>query len=213
VRSASRQNWRLVALDRFDGTTWSPSVTFVAAGSRVPSPPSSLEADAVDQEVTIQGLRGVWLPAASRPSSVSGVPVYVDPDSGVLMSAAPLRAGLRYDAVSAVSRFTVAGLRDSAPAADAEARADLALPGARQAESAVPEPVELQRFALEATAGASTPYQEALQLADYLRANEVNDVTASPGHAYRNLEFFLTTSHHGTSEQFATTYALMARTL
>src|SRR5207302_2952554 len=73
--------------------------------------------------------------------------------------------------------------------------------------------VELQRFALQATAGAGTPYQEALQLADYLRANEVNDVTAPPGHSYRNLEFFLTTSHHGTSEQFATTYALMARTL
>src|SRR5207253_3173647 len=46
-----------------------------------------------------------------------------------------------------------------------------------------------------------------------LRANEANDVTAPPGHSYRNLEFFLTTSHHGTSEQFATTYALMARTL
>src|SRR5439155_17290497 len=110
----------------------------------------------VDQQVTIQGLRGAWLPAATRPSSVSGVSVFVDPASGVLMSPKALQSGLRYEAVSAVPRLSVEGLRDSAPANDAQARADLAVPGARQAESAVPEPVEMQRFALQGTDGAGT---------------------------------------------------------
>src|SRR5205823_8937036 len=101
VRASSGQDWRLVVLDRFDGTSWSPATTFVAAGSRVPPPATGTGADAVDQHVTIQGLGGVWLPAASRPSSIAGVPVYVDPTSGVLMAGSAIHPGMRYRAVSA----------------------------------------------------------------------------------------------------------------
>jgi transglutaminase-like putative cysteine protease len=215
VRAASAQDWRLAALERYDGTTWSPSATFVPAGSRVPRSPASAgpaASEAVDQRITIQGLPGVWLPAATRPSTIAGVGVYVDPPSGVLVAAAPLRAGLSYDVVSAVPRFSRRELESATPASGAAAAAELALPGAG-AGSAVPEPAEMQRFALQAVAGAGSPYQQAVQLADYLRANDVYDVTAPPGHAYRTLEFFMATSHRGTSEQFASTYALMARTL
>ena len=57
VRASSAQDWRLAALDRFDGTTWSSSATLVPAGTRVPPSPVSpgpAATDVVDQRVTIQ---------------------------------------------------------------------------------------------------------------------------------------------------------------
>ena len=34
--------------------------------------------------ITIASLPGPWLPAADRPTSIAGIPVQVDPDTGVL---------------------------------------------------------------------------------------------------------------------------------
>src|SRR5207302_648492 len=82
-------------------------------------------------------------------------------------------------AVSAVPQLTRGQLEAGTPAAGPEAAAALALPG----PPSVTERVELERFALEAVSGAGTPFQQAVQLAGYLRDNEVYDVTAPPGHS------------------------------
>lgn len=214
VKASSGQNWRLVTLEQFDGSTWSPVARFVPTGGRVPPEQGTKAAgdQAVTQAFTIQGLSSTWLPAAVRPTFISGTSVDVDTASGLLVAASPSRPGSRYQVVSAVPEYSQSQLQNARPAEDAEARAALALPDSG-AGAEVPQPVEFRRFAQVATSGATSPYQQALYLADFMRANEVYDVTAPPGHSYRSLEFFLITSHHGTSEQFATTYALMARTL
>ena len=51
----------------------------------------------------------------------------------------------------------------------------------------------------------------AAALSNYLRTTERYDVTGLPGHTYAQLRYFLTSSHRGTSEQFATAFAVLAR--
>ncbi len=61
-------------------------------------------------------------------------------------------------------------------------------------------------LAAEATAGSSYPLPAGAP-ARRLAARALRyDPTSLPGHAYRNLEFFLTTGKHGTSEQFAASF-------
>ncbi|MCQ0010429.1 transglutaminase-like domain-containing protein [Actinomadura madurae] len=50
-------------------------------------------------------------------------------------------------------------------------------------------------------------------LAEYLKRYARYDVTAPPGHSYRQLDYFLGEGRRGTPEHFATAYALLARSL
>ncbi|WP_396230766.1 transglutaminase-like domain-containing protein [Frankia sp. EI5c] len=61
-----------------------------------------------------------------------------------------------------------------------------------------------------ATDGALTPFQQAHQLEQYLRGLTY-DPSAPAGHTYGHLAYFLGTSRTGTSEQFAASYAVLAR--
>jgi len=210
VHASTPANWRLLVLDRFDGQTWSSSARFTPVGAQVPAVAGTAAAQAatqtqVEQDVTIQTLPGVWLPAADRPSSLTGPPAQADPSGGMLASGVPLRRGLTYRVVSQVPHYDTTQLQQAAPAADAAARADLALPAGL--------PPVLANAARQASTGSSFPFQEAVALGRYLRASGAFDPAAPSGHSYGHLAFFLTTSHRGTSEQFATAFAVMARTL
>ncbi len=203
VAAPSAHPWRLAVLDRFDGRTWTSSGHFLTTGSRVPAPSRGT---ALRQQVTIAALSGVYLPAAESPVSVFGVdPVSVDPSTGVLITAAGLRPGLGYVVTSTVDDPPAEALVHAQIADDAEARAARELPPGA--------PDVLATMAQAATGGAVLPAQQATLLAGYLRRNMSNDPMASPGHTYAHIEHFLLDTQRGTSEQFATAYALLARVL
>ena len=69
------------------------------------------------------------------------------------------------------------------------------------------------KLAEQITAGQSTGFLRAAKLADYLQKAATYDVSGLPGHTYAQLDYFLTRSKRGTSEQFATAYAVLARSL
>jgi hypothetical protein len=145
----------------------------------------------------------MWLPAAAAPTTIAGVGALADPKTGVLLSRAPLTAGVRYQITSQVPQYGAGPLRHAVP--DQAAQADTALP------TGLPEVI---REAADAAAvGASSPFQQASQLERYLRSNARNDLAGQPGHTYGHLAYFLGVSHRGTSEQFATAFAVMARSL
>src|SRR5262249_2910669 len=199
--------WRIAGVDEFDGQTWRTSGRFVPTDQRVPAPAASpAKTSRLDQHVTIAGLTGDWLPAAEAPTAIRGTSALVDPGTGVLLSPSGLHTGLRYTVASQVPEYDEAQLRRAVPASDASARAALALP------PGLPDSVAAE--AQHATAGASFPFQQATRLEKYLRDTEKNDPSsATPGHAYGHLEYFLGASHRGTTEQFATAFAVMARSL
>ncbi|MEU7897723.1 transglutaminase-like domain-containing protein [Nonomuraea sp. NPDC049152] len=70
-----------------------------------------------------------------------------------------------------------------------------------------------RQTAQEATKGADTPIRQAYRLQNFLRTTAKYDITAPPGHSLKALEFFMDTTYRGTSEQFASSFALLARTL
>jgi transglutaminase-like putative cysteine protease len=207
--SAERPNWRLAVLDRFDGATWSSTGGFLPSTGRVPPPDPPGARDVVEQRVTLGNLPGGWLPAADRPESVSGTKVVVDPRTGVLTSAAPLSEGMTYSVTSGIRRYSADELRHAVPTRNALA---LDLPDTPDGRTS-PQLTTFRNLAQKATSGASTPMRQAVLLAAYLRGHAIYDVTAPPGHSYRNLEFFLKEARRGTTEQFATAFAVMARTL
>ncbi len=213
VGAASTPAERLAVLDRFDGVTWSSTARFVPTGSRVPAGPAPDERHEVAQRITIRELTGVWVPAPDRPRRVDGLPVVVDPGSGALAAARPLRPGQTYRVESAVPEWTADDLADAGVATDAEAEAARRLPWGPGAKQPPVQIAEFRKFAQAATRGAATPLQKAAMLADYLKVYAKYDVTAPPGHSYRQIDYFLGQGRRGTPEHFATAYALLARTL
>jgi hypothetical protein len=196
--------WRLASLTAFDGADWSPSGTLQASGGRIPAPADGSApagGPTVTQTVAIDALGGSWMPTLGTPVTVTGLPVDVNLQDASLVAATGLRRGQTYTARSRPGDSTSA-TRDATPADDPS---DLALPPGA--------PAVLQQTAQDATAGATFPAQQAVKLADYLRTTETFDPTAIPGHTYGHLAYFLSTSHRGSSEQFACAYAVMARQL
>ncbi len=216
-----QQNYRLAVLDSYDGVTWSSDAGLARSGGRVP-PAKGVDPgryQQVTQAVTVQSLPGVWLPAADRPTEVrlpSSAALSVDQAGGVLAIGGPddaggrVRSGFTYTVTSRVPVYDVARLQ-YAPAADDPAM--VALPRTDPAGQPIEAVATFTRAAAAATAGSSFPYEQAVRLADWLRTGYHFDPTALPGHSYRQLEFFLTSGKRGTSEQFAASFAVLARTL
>ncbi|MEU2354886.1 transglutaminaseTgpA domain-containing protein [Streptomyces misionensis] len=215
VRARSAQNYRLAVLDTYDGTTWSSSGRLARTGGRVPARKRTDpgRTKRLTQRFTVQRLPGIWLPAADRPASVTApahTDLSVDPDSAVLSTGRDIPSGLSYTVTSELPLYDADQLPYAATADDPKL---LALPRTDVAGQRIPAVDSFAKVAAKATAGSTYPYQQATRLADWLRRNYAFDPAALPGHTYRGLEFFLTDSRRGTSEQFAAAFAVMARTL
>ncbi|WP_176402543.1 DUF3488 and transglutaminase-like domain-containing protein [Actinomadura sp. BRA 177] len=213
VGSKQTATERLAVLARFDGVTWSSTARFVPTGSRVPEGPEPDKSHQIAQRIPNRDLAGVWVPAPDRPRQVDGLPVVVDPGSGALAAAQPLRPGQTYRIKSVVPEWTADDLAGAGIATDPEADAARQLPWGPGAKKPPVQLAEFRRFAQAATQGARTPLQKAAMLADYLKIYARYDVTAAPGHGYRQIDHFLGQGRRGTPEHFATAYALLARTL
>ncbi|MFG1696186.1 DUF3488 and transglutaminase-like domain-containing protein [Nonomuraea sp. NPDC049309] len=207
VETPSDANLRLAVLDTFDGVSWTSSAGFVPTGGRVPGGEDAAR-ETVEQRFTVQKLPGPWLPAADRPLSATGTDLVVDPDSGML-AGTRAREGLTYQVTSGIRKYPAAELRHATPADDPERRR---LPDGPDGRTP-PQRARLGEIARRATRGARSPGQQAAKLASFLRKHAVNDVNAPPGHSYRSIEFFLTESKRGTTEQFAASFALLGRAL
>jgi transglutaminase-like putative cysteine protease len=216
VHTTEPENWRLAVLDRFDGVTWTSGASFVTAGTRLP-PDEHLKGPKkgtrVDQRFAIQNLPGVWVPAADRPTTIKGLGVTVDPGSGVLTSARQLRSGQAYEVTSMARDYDADELAAAEPARDAEAQAAIALPESPGTTAQNAQVPAFRKLAEQVTSEQSTGFQRAAKLADYLRTAARYDVSGLPGHTYAQLNYFLTRSKRGTSEQFATAYAVLARSV
>lgn len=213
VRAAKPEVWRLAVLDRFDGVTWSSTAHFVPTGSRVPAGPEPGDRRDVAQQVTVRELPGIWVPAADRPRVVEDLGVVVDPSSGALAAGQPLRSGQTYRVTSAIRNWSADDLAVASVAQDTEAQAARELPWGPGAQKPPVQLAEFRAFARRATGGALSPIQQAAQLAEFLKRYGQYDITAPPGHGYRQLDYFLGEGKHGTPEHYATAYAVLARTL
>lgn len=210
VSSPEPSYWRLTSLERFDGRIWRSSGSYGEAGGELPEAVrTDLATKTFDQTFTIQALAAIWLPAAYEPRAFDGggVEVLYEEDSATLIvdRDATTSDGLVYRVTSASPRITASDLAGASGEVPDEIRDRfLALP-----DDFSPAVTQL---AEDLTAEAATPYAAALALQNHLRTFTY-DLTVPSGHSDDVLEEFLFSTQRGYCEQFAGSFAAMARSI
>jgi len=218
VEGALPERLALATLPDFDGAAWRVDAELRAMGVVAePDTPPAVATRTATYELTPGDLAGPWVPSAGRATEATGASVLVDLDTGTLV------------APGGWTEQLIVTTTLDAPAAAAIGRAS------------VPEAAGFERY-LElprapgwfgdasaiATTDVSSRWEQVLRIADAVRHDTVRldatgqertlDDGARSGSSYARLTQFLTAAPEdggqvGTSEQFATSFAVLARTL
>jgi transglutaminase-like putative cysteine protease len=201
--------WRLTSLERFDGEIWSSQGTYRPAKGDLPiaDAPSAGGKLAVHQTFGIQALASIWLPVAYRPTQYSGpTGVRYDRNSGSLLTEADTSSGLSYSTTSAQPDLNAAQLTGAVGPLPSDITSTyLNLPAGF--------PARIVALTRNITAAAATPYAQAKALQDWFRTNFTYDESVGPGHDDNALLRFLFLDKRGYCEQFAGSFAAMARSI
>ena len=211
VKSDHPEYWRLTSLDMFDGDIWKSSYGTSDADGELPqSVETDLPISEVNQTYEVSRLARVWLPAAYEPMAISSEDGKVDwdPDSSTLIVDKDESSsdGLRYDVTSNVPGWKEAELRTATAQVPQEVTDRyLELP-----EGFNPDVTQLAETVV---GDASTPYDKARLLQDYLKkaGGFTYDLNVPGGHSDDALSTFLFDTKRGYCEQFAGSMAAMAR--
>ena len=230
VHSRQRVRETLMTLNHFNGNAWSRGSGSSAPVplARFPGDVSSIETrppkpvtqssgfTTIEQAIQIGTLGGSWLPAPGVPEAVNGDgPVTRLGADGPVLATSSLRAGLTY------------AVKSSVPPTNSSVVSSLgeflqSNPPAQDLELPKPIPPSLVSLAHSLAGGAVTPYQTALRLQDYFLSGrfryELPQVTpsgaiADASQSYVALESFLFHHKVGYCQQFATSFAVLARIL
>ncbi|MFI1995275.1 DUF3488 and transglutaminase-like domain-containing protein [Actinoplanes sp. NPDC020271] len=201
---------RLAVLSDYDGVTWRVGGVYRNAGRVLPeqAPIAGADLSEVRQQIVIEGLTGRLLPAVATPTAVSGARVAYDASTGTLIRPEGLTSGLTYTATSRVQAPDLNMLPGAqSPSGDAVIRYLAVSDG-------VPDSV--RRLAEQLAEGNGGSYDRALAIQEFLAEHYRETADAPSGHAYPNLAYFLfgprgQGGQEGTSEQFAASFALLAR--
>ncbi|MFM7719331.1 MAG: transglutaminaseTgpA domain-containing protein [Actinomycetota bacterium] len=207
--------WRLFALDRFDGATWSASPAALSEPPGLTSPASlpfaeGLVAPFVRQDVELLApvASEGWLPMAYPAREVrfgEGLLRY-DAASGTALLDRTLRPG---------DTYSVTSLRVSPRASDLEdIRFDPPWAYGPYTELPVDRPPILARIARGWTSGEETPYRKILAIQEHLLDGSFRySIDAGGGTGPNALVRFLTRTRTGFCQQFSTAMAALVREL
>ncbi len=222
VRSTAGRYWRAVTFDTFTGRRWmntSTSVQSVNAANHVNTPEFEARQE-VTQTITVMAPTGNVLFAASQPLRVSlnadaDLNVVEQPPGDALPIAeismlhrkgADLRPGNTYLAVSSMANASIEELQ----------AAGVDYPDwVRQTYLELPSDLSPQvaELAKQATAGALTPFDQAVALEQFLRTFPYNDQIPAPPAGVNAVNYFLFDVKQGYCDYYASSFAMMARTL
>ncbi|GAA2701305.1 hypothetical protein Apa02nite_053910 [Actinoplanes palleronii] len=201
---------RLAVLSDYDGVTWKVGGTYRNAGRVLPEQPGLPGADTTEvrQQITVSGLTGRLLPAIATPAEVSGARVAYDAVTGTLIRPEGLTKGLAYTVTSRVQSPDL-NMLPTAGAPDGDAVV-------RYLKVGTGVPDTIQKLADHLADGNGAAYDRAVAIQEFLAQHYRETPDAPTGHAYPNLAYFLfgprgQGGQEGTSEQFAASFALLAR--
>lgn len=217
VASPVKDYWRITSLDVFDGRIWRSRGSFEdAAGELDTDLPDGTAFEAVTQRFDINALGEIWLPAAYEPTEVLSAPDDVEleyePESGTLIVNRETENsdGLIYTLLSAVPQRDAAAIASAGSGVPGEI-------GDRYLELPpdFSQAVKDQAVDVVANAGAQTQYEKALALQNYFRDPTLfsYSLDVSAGHGSSRIEDFLFEVRAGYCEQFAGSFAAMARSI
>jgi transglutaminase-like putative cysteine protease len=221
VESEHAAYWRLTALDIFDGAIWRSGGRYGEATGRLPaSEPEAVQIDTVEQTFEMGRLAAPWLPAAFQPVAVDspdvGVRYQAESSTLIVDGRQQTSDDVRYRVLSSIPR----------PLPESFGRSTLGPPA--EMERYLELPTDFSTFAADtavravARAEADDPFATALALQDFFLGRGpfaddefefVYDLEGvGAGHSGSAIDDFLT-SGRGYCEQFAGTYAAMARSV
>lgn len=201
--------WRLTSLETFDGGIWKSTGSYRSVSGPLDGDDRvSAATTTVRQRFNMVSLSAVWLPAAWQPTAVEAdADVRWHQQSGTLMvdSDTDDSDGLTYGVTSEVPDLDLAELRAAGgPPPDDIAATYLQLP---------PDVTPVaERVARDLVADATNDYDRARLLQDWFATEFTYDLSVPPGHDGDAIDAFLA-RRSGYCEQFAGTFAVMARTL
>jgi len=195
--------WRAISLPQFDGEVWSPAAEdLVELGDRTNEVTIGGQPSA--QLYTIKALRGHLVPAAYRAARVSPeVVVWAAASESLVLPDQELQKDDRVAVVSVIPQPTPELLRQSTVSAAPDNSYYLV-------PSRLPDTALVA--AREVTAGAATPYDQMMALQNWFRATFTYDLDVPLGNSNDAIAAFLR-DRRGFCQQFAGTFAVMARTL
>ena len=198
----------LAVLPEFDGASWSNRGRFTVPGAE-PAPDLPSGTAQLDYAVTIHvdTLTGGWMPSAGQPTSIDLDEVRVDVDSGALVSLTGLKEGQSYRLSGRVTGADEAALATAAVPTQALAQRYLRAPQLPRAFS---------DYARRGVAKATSRLEQAVALEELVRSGRAFSPKAPSGSSYAQLTQFLfpqAGSSVGTSEQFAASYVVLARSI
>ena len=214
VQSPVPDYWRILALDQYsgdEGGSWTLSAE--GDGSVSVGLPSSAPNATLRQRFTIGPLGERWLPAAYRPVAIDLPDTLLVRDSGTIVADADSISGLRYTVESETP--PLAGTQISAAQIAATAAP---VPGRVEQFTDLPSTTDIEQIAARArevvdTVGATTPYAQAKALRDFFRSGEfIYDTQVGDLDNGSAILQFLN-DKRGFCVQFASAYAVMARSL
>ncbi|MGH9307201.1 MAG: transglutaminaseTgpA domain-containing protein [Acidimicrobiales bacterium] len=205
VASPAPAYWRLTSLDHFDGNVWSSSGSYVLDPNALPARlPVAMSFSTLDQHFAISKLNSVWLPAAWQPVSIRDrASVAYSAGTGSVLTSGSSSDHSDYEVFSQIPRYS--------PTQLAQARINEYGPVA-VANLGLPPGIPARVINLTDTVirGHNTAYSRALALQSYFRQNFTYDLNVPAGHSDSAMVDFLD-SKRGYCEQFAGTFAVMAR--
>lgn len=213
VVSPVRSYWRLTALDSFDGQLWRSDQRFTRVEDDLDGATDAplAQIEPVAQQFTIEKLSQIWLPAAYLPTDIDtpdGVEVRWEDSTSTLIVDDATSDGMVYNVTSAVPSFDEAALA----AAPVDVPDDI-----REQYLGLPQDFspDVRALAQAVTAQASGPYGQAMALQAFFRDGErfrySTEVPAGHGEDY--LARFVLQDRVGYCEQFAGSFAAMARSI
>lgn len=220
VTSDAPSYWRTSVLDVFNGAEWWAKYDYNPAGSRVnPSVRSGTEPEGalVRQDYTIGNVTLDWLPAAfevrgvSQPENEAYKISFDSRTTSLLLKTDEEAAeGLAYSVESVIPRYSLrdlsrASFDDYESSFSAEVL-DFHLELPDDTSDAVLDTAET------VTEIADSPFEKAIVLQNWFRNDFTYDLDVARGHSIARIEDFLQI-RRGYCEQFASTYAMMARGL
>ncbi len=199
---------RLVTLRTYDGSQWKAATRYSPLGSAGErSLPDGRQRRQSTVTVELSNLGGPWLPTPGDPIAVSARDAVVDLETGTLY-AAEAGSGTGYQ---------VTGTAD---APDPEQLLAATVPSGAAAAAYLEQPqlpFALSAYGARITRDAKSPYERALAIERAVEHSRRLSPRATSGSAFWRIEQFLfgapdtPGARVGTSEQFATAFALLAR--
>ena len=208
--------WRLMSLDEFDGHLWRASSSFEPAVGPVRSEldPSVPTRKVVQSITTTPQLGNIYLPVAFELNEVlddGGIDLEYEAESAALVvtrsSYADSVGGFTYTVESSVPVFDAARL-GAASTASLDS-------GFVNHHTDIPDsvPDTIRAEAERVTDEATNDYERALALQNHFQETFTYDIDVGLGQGANDIETFLFDSKEGFCEQFASAFALMARSI